>query len=445
MSRYKPYSSYKESGVEWLGEVPEHWNVKRLKNVIRAPITDGPHETPIFINEGIPFLSVDGIQDGELTFEKCRYISYEAHQSYSKKAYIQLDDILLGKAASIGKVARVKVDFEFSIWSPLALIKPKLSEIKPSYLEYLLKSTLTQYQIQQLSTSNTQQNISMGDIPKFVFSLPAIEEQTAIVNFLDRETSKIDILISKQERMIVLLNEKRSALISHAVTKGIDSNVKMRDSGIVWLGEVPEHWEVKRLQYVLNNIKAGPFGSSLTKDMYTSEGYRVYGQEQVIPNDFSIGDYYISQEQYLNLQQYKVQTGDILISCVGTFGKIAVVPDKIEPGIINPRLIRMRANELVIPNYLMTVMRSIIVFEQFSLLSRGGTMDIINIGTLSSIVLAIPPKADQLKILDYLDSKTTKIDTLIAKARQAIELMKERRTALISAAVTGKIDVREIQ
>lgn len=442
MSRYKPYSSYKESGVEWLGEVPEHWNVKRLKNVIRAPITDGPHETPIFINEGIPFLSVDGIQDGELTFEKCRYISYEAHQSYSKKAYIQLDDILLGKAASIGKVARVKVDFEFSIWSPLALIKPKLSEIKPSYLEYLLKSTLTQYQIQQLSTSNTQQNISMGDIPKFVFSLPAIEEQTAIANFLDRETSKIDILISKQERMIVLLNEKRSALISHAVTKGIDSNVKMRDSGVVWLGEVPEHWEVKRLQYVLNNIKAGPFGSSLTKDMYTSEGYRVYGQEQVIPNDFSIGDYYISQEQYLNLQQYKVQTGDILISCVGTFGKIAVVPDNIEPGIINPRLIRMRANELVIPNYLMTVMRSIIVFEQFSLLSRGGTMDIINIGTLSSIVLAIPPKADQLKILDYLDSKTTKIDTLIAKARQAIELMKERRTALISAAVTGKIDVR---
>ncbi len=121
----KPYSSYKDSGVEWLGEMPTHWEVKRLKNVIRANITDGPHETPVFIDKGIPFLSVDGIQEGELTFENCRYISIDAHHNYSKKAKIEIDDILLGKAASIGKVARVKVEFEFSIWSPLALIKPK--------------------------------------------------------------------------------------------------------------------------------------------------------------------------------------------------------------------------------------------------------------------------------------------------------------------------------
>jgi type I restriction enzyme S subunit len=123
----------------------------------------------------------------------------------------------------------------------------------------------------------------------------------------------------------------------------------MKDSGIEWLGEVPAYWDVKRLGYLCSDIKAGPFGSSLTKDMYVGEGYRIYGQEQVIPNDFTIGDYYISQDTYSRLQQYEVQQGDILISCVGTFGRIATVPDGIEPGIINPRLMRLRVNPGALP------------------------------------------------------------------------------------------------
>ena len=116
------YPQYKDSGVEWLGEVPGHWEVIRLKNVLQRRITDGPHTTPEFVDDGMPFLSVDGIQDGELKFDGCRYISEADHEEYRRKALPQRDDLLMGKAASTGKIARVKVDFEFSIWSPLALL-----------------------------------------------------------------------------------------------------------------------------------------------------------------------------------------------------------------------------------------------------------------------------------------------------------------------------------
>jgi len=211
---------------------------------------------------------------------------------------------------------------------------------------------------------------------------------------------------------------------------------------VEWLGEVPEHWEIKRLQYLCQNIKAGPFGSSLTKDMYVKEGFRVYGQEQVIPNDFDIGDYFISQKLFSSLQQYEIKTNDILVSCVGTFGKIAIVPDNIKSGIINPRLIRIRVNNLVSPAFLATLLRSSVVFEQFSLWSRGGTMDVINIGTLGSIILVIPPKDEQAKILEYINRETTRTDSLITKTQHSINLLKERRAALITAAVTGQIDVR---
>ena len=179
--------------------------------------------------------------------------------------------------------------------------------------------------------------------------------------------------------------------------------------------------------------------------MYVSAGYRVYGQEQVIPEDFSLGDYYISPETFLELSQYEVTSGDILISCVGTFGKIAVVPPWIEPGIINPRLIRFRCNEHVIPSLMTIILRSAVVFEQFAYLSRGGTMDVINIGTLSEINVVVPPQDEQAELVERVNSDSARFDALTKEAETATALLKERRTALIFAAVTGKIDVRDWQ
>lgn len=211
-----------ESGVEWLGEIPAHWVVRRLKTLIADPITDGPHETPEFLNDGVPFLSVDGIQEGELIFEGCRYISEAAHKKYWKKCAPRRDDILLGKAASTGKIARVKVDFEFSVWSPLALIRADHSEVWPGFLEYALKSAATQAQIDVLCTSNTQKNISMQDIPVLVVCVAELREQRAIAAFLDRETASIDAMAARVRDAIDRLKELRTALVSAAVTGKID-------------------------------------------------------------------------------------------------------------------------------------------------------------------------------------------------------------------------------
>jgi type I restriction enzyme, S subunit len=429
----KPYSSYKDSGVEWIGEVPEHWEVKRLKNVIRASITDGPHETPVFIDEGIPFLSVDGIQEGELTFENCRYISIEAHRNYSKKAKIEVNDILLGKAASIGKVARVKVEFEFSIWSPLALIKPKLSEITPVYLEFLLKSTLTQYQIQQLSTLNTQQNISMRDIPKFIFLMPDIEEQATIANFLDRETSRIDSLIEEKANFIKLLKEKRQALITHAVTKGLDLNAS----------EAPEHWGNFRLDWISTIIRGN---TGFQKDELLNNGKYValqYGKTYKVDEVNSTFNFYVNEEFYKANQV--VHYGDtILISTSETIEDLghSCFYNRKDFGLIGGEQILLKPKtELIFEKYL--YYSSKVFCSGLKKYATGLKVFRFNIDDLKNIFITIPPVEDQQQIAIYLDDKTSKIDMIIEEVNHSIKLLKEHRSALISAAVTGKIDVRD--
>ena len=213
----------KESGIEWIGQVPEHWEVKRLKDLLRKNITDGPHETPEFINEGFPFISVDGIVDGELVFDDCRYISKEDFKRYSKKVKIEKDDLFIGKAASTGKIARVKVNFEFTVWSPIAVIKLS-KNINPIFIEYFFKSEAVQHQIEDLCTHNTQKNIAMKDIPKIILAIPFIEEQIEIANYLEIQTQKIDTIISNIKKQIEVLKELRKTLINDVVTGKIRVN-----------------------------------------------------------------------------------------------------------------------------------------------------------------------------------------------------------------------------
>lgn len=229
---------------------PSDWNVIKIKYLLSTKVTDGPHETPTFIDEGYPFLSVDSIVDGKLVFEGCRYISKEDYDKYKLKCNPQKDDIFMGKAASIGKIAIVDVDFNFSIWSPLALLRPNKDVILPNFLEFALKSDYAQDQIDLYSTSNTQKNISMDDIPRIELLVPNLEQQKAITNYLIKKTSKIDATIAKNEELIQLLEEKRVALINQVVTKGLNSNVSMKDSGIKGIGEIPKHWDVEKIKNI---------------------------------------------------------------------------------------------------------------------------------------------------------------------------------------------------
>jgi type I restriction enzyme S subunit len=218
----------------------------------------------------------------------------------------------------------------------------------------------------------------------------------------------------------------------------------MKGSKLEWLAQIPAHWEAVRVKHILLDKISGPFGSSLTKESYAGSTYRVYGQEQVIPGDFTVGDYYIPESKFLTMKRYAVQTGDVLLSCVGTFGRAAVVPEDVEPGIINPRLILLRPDrDVIVPAYLELFLKSEAAFSQMDAISRGGTMDIINLSMISALSMPLPPKSEQDRILAAIRLQATRLSDLIGKVHDAIARLQELRTALISAAVTGKIDVRE--
>jgi type I restriction enzyme S subunit len=434
------YSAYKPSGVEWLGEVPEHWSIIRLKNVLQCRITDGPHTTPEFIDEGVPFLSVDGIQDGELRFDGCRFISEKDHEEFSRKAQPVRDDILMGKAASTGKIARVKTDFTFSIWSPLALIRVDSQLSSPSFYEQALKSAISQAQIDVLCTSNTQKNISMDDIPRLVMTRPTIEEQLAIATFLDHETAKIDALIAEQQRLIELLQEKRQAVISHAVTKGLNPDAPMKDSGVEWLGEVPEHWDVTPLKY-LSEIKAG---FAFKSDEFTDSGVPVLrigdiGRDGTV--DFCDAKY-LAAEALDDHSDVLVKHGDIVMAMTGaTIGKAARYTAA-EPALLNQRVCIFRARHPESQPYVWFALATHYYAEYLTITAFGGAQPNISDSELVACHVPIPPVKERVDIAMRLSEDMANMVVLETEAQQAISLLQERRSALISAAVTGQIDVR---
>lgn len=438
--RYQAYPEYKNLGTDWMGMVPGHWDSIAIGRLFaRLKRTDHVDKEllSVYRDHGVVPKSSRDDNNNKPSDDLAPY------------QLVQPNDLVLNKMKTWqGSIAISEYE---GIVSPAYFVyKPNaelFAKAHPKYIHYLLRNPLyiAQYLRRSKGIRVNQWDLDPDEFKLIELLLPQKDEQIAIINFLDHETAKIDTLIDKQQQLIKLLKEKRQAVISHAVTKGLNPAAPMKDSGVEWLGEVPEGWEVKKLKYLVTKMKAGPFGSALKQDVYVSKGYRVYGQEQVIPADFSIGDYYIDQNKFVEMVQYKVEPGDLLISCVGTFGKIAIFPEDAEPGIINPRLIKMTPASAVNPEYLEAVLKSSVVYEQLSLLSRGGTMDVINIGILSEIVMPAPTIEEQEKLLIFYKKNTQKFDELISKANFQINLLQERRTALISAAVTGKIDVRNWQ
>jgi len=271
-------------------------------------------------------------------------------------------------------------------------------------------------------------------------------EQERISALLNLKTTQIDRLINKKKELIEKLLEQRTANITYALTKGRASNVVMKESHIQWFDSLPSHWQIIRLKDLVIDAIAGPYGSSLTKSMYTNSGYRVYGQQQVIPENFTIGDYYVSDEKYEEMQRYRTLPGDILISVMGTIGRAALVTDDAEPGIINPRLVLYRANKSIIrPAYLKSFINSLPSQNYFSLVAQGTTMEGINMALIGELAVPVPPLHEQDEILIAQQSQKARLEKQIQTVACAIARLQEYRSALITAAVTGQIDVRDWQ
>lgn len=352
------------------------------------------------------------------------------------------DFVINSRSDRKGSAGTARLDGSVSLIS--TVLRPT-SDINIEFAHHLLRSTLFQEEFYRFGKGIVADlwSTSYSEMRNIMLALPDLEGQAAIAAFLDREIVKIDALIAEQEKLIALLAEKRQATISHAVTKGLNPNAPMKHSGVLWLGEVPTHWAIKRVKHLVKEGIAGPYGSSLTKSMYSASGYRVYGQQQVIPGDFSVGDYYISEEQFAEMSRYQVRPNDVLISVMGTIGRSAVVPQDAEAGIINPRLVLYRVIErLICPKYLQTFLNNPTSQRYFSLAAQGTTMEGLNMGSIGELHVALPPLHEQQEILQFVQSEGAKLDALSVESDRAVSLFKERRSALIAAAVTGQIGVR---
>lgn len=436
------YPAYKDSGVEWLGAVPSHWHVTALKREFSVTLgkmlqTDASSPEDVLG----PYLRAANIQWSGVDASDIKSMWL------SVRDVVQLrllpGDLLISEGGDVGRSCLWQGELEECYFqNSVNRVRP-INGGSSRFLYYWMSTIKDKGYVDVLCNKSTIAHFTAEKVAAVPVPIPPNSEQESISHFLDRETAKIDALVAEQEQLITLLEEKRQAVISHAVTKGLDPSVPIKDSGVEWLGEVPAHWEVIPLKRLVVESVAGPYGASLTKDMYSSEGFRVYGQQQVIADDFSIGDYFISEEKYEEMRRYTVYPDDVLVSVMGTIGKVAVVTSDTAPGIINPRLVRYRCGSRVQPRFLQRVLMSQKHQEHLLFEAKGTTMDGLNMQTLGRVPVPIPPLIEQAEILDSVVRKIGELDPLLAEAEAAVSLLKERRSALISAAVTGQIDVRD--
>lgn len=427
--KLKSYPEYKDSGVDWLGQIPKDWDVLPFK--WRIARNDGGvwGEDPNGVEDTIVLRSTEQTVDGNWKIEDPAFRSLSKNEQSSST--LVEGDLLITKSSGsslhIGKTTLVTNDVaKLNCCYSNFMQRIRTRSLNPKLAWYLMNNEIVRNQFDFLSNSTTGlANLNSTMIGQVVIQAPSIHVQETIVKFLDRETSKLDTLISKQEHLIELLQEKRQAVISHAVTKGLDPDAKMKDSGVEWLGMVPERWGVRRLKFNLSLLN-----------------------EKTDRRDFSIGleniegwsGKFIKTETEFEGEGIAFNIGDIL------FGKLRPYLAKVYHAEFCGEAVGdfhvMRPNDEIFGR-----------FAQYQMLNRefisivdgstyGAKMPRASWEFVGGMVVTCPPKSEQESIAAYLDVQTTKIDTLIDKAKRSIELAKEHRTALISAAVTGKIDVR---
>lgn len=433
MAKYQQYAEYKDSGVEWLGEIPKDWKLKRIQE--STSIINGyPFESSKFNpTKGMPLVRIRDIrhQKIEVFFDGV----------VPEAAIINNGDILIGMDG----------DFNVAKWtSGMAALNQRVACIRhenpiiQSFLYYLLPYHMKI--VNDLTYYTTVKHLSSNDILKTTFALPSENELKNIVSFLNHETTQIDTLIEKQQTLIQLLKEKRQAVISHAVTKGLNPDAPMKDSGVEWLGEVPEHWGLTRIKYITSVFEQGWSPQCDSRPAEENE-YGVLKVGCVNHGKFNVKENKALPPELSPKLQYLIYKNDLLISRANTkelVGSAAVVDDDYDNILLCDKLYRLRFIPEINPRLVSFYLSIGAVREQIELQASGASHSMQNIS--QDVIKEMPcfflSKEESKSILAFIDKQTEVFDSLINNAQKAIQLMQERRTALISAAVTGKIDVR---
>lgn len=420
LRRWKRYSAYKYSGVEWLGDIPSHWIIRRLGDFTKL-MNGFPFESDGFNStEGVRLVRIRDLVPG------CTETYYRGPNGH--EALINNGDVLIGMDG----------DFNVAWWTGgAAVLNQRLCSLRPKdgldkrFMYYWLSFPLKA--INYLTYSTTVKHLSSSDVTKLRYAQPHLMEQSQIVAFLDRETAKIDALIAKKERLIALLQEKRTALISHAVTKGLDPNVPMKDSGVEWARHIPEHWLVQRNVLLFRDRDERGFPDLPILEVSIRSG--------VTERQFS--DERVEQKAEDPATYKRAKQGDLVFNKMRMWqGAVGVAPID---GLVSPDYTVAKPRDGVCSRYYENLFRTSVYMTEVNRYSHGIVKDRNRLywDQFKEMPSLFPPPDEQRRIVEHIDRVTTQINALIAKVQNGIDKLREYRTALISAAVTGKIDVRE--
>lgn len=440
------YPIYKDSGVEWLGEVPGHWEVKRLKHachVFPSNVDKKSHdgETPVLL------CNYTDVYYNETITAGMEFMAATASTDQIAKFTLRGGDTIITKdsetADDIAIAAYVPEDLPGVICGyHLSMVRP-LPKADGAFIKRIFDSLYAKSCFAVLANGLTRVGLGQYALDNVALAFPPCSEQTQIAVFLDRETAKIDGLVAEQRRLMALLKEKRQAVISHAVTRGLNPHAPMKPSGVEWLGEVPAHWKVIALKRIADVQTGVPKGKDHGSRPTVSVPYlRVANVQDGYLDLETIAMMDIPPE---DLQRYALQPGDVLMNEGGDFDKLGrghVWDGQIEPCITQNHVFAVRPRK-VASAWLNAITGS--DFAQFYFMTRSKQST--NLASISStnlmeLPVVLPPEVEQIAILTFIANQTTKFNTLITETQHAITLLQERRTALISAAVTGQIDVR---
>lgn len=431
-NRYKPYPSYRKSEVSLIGTVPSHWVATDFKYVSQIIMGQSVSSDEYDLNgRGTPFLQGNA-EFGDL-------YPTPVHYTTVAKKFAERGDILFSVRAPVGAIN--VADQIYGIGRGLCAIRPG-NRISIRYIYYLLQ--ILRDVLKSISTGTTYEAVALEDVLNLTCDIPSLDEQRTIARLLDREVVQIDEVIADKERLMTLLQEQRQAIISEAVTKGLDPNVKMKDSGIDWQRQIPEHWKIVYLKRYRKVIDC----KHVTAD-FVQDGYPLASIREV-------------QSDYVDLQQAKQTTqtfyeqliegerkpqpGDLIFSRNATVGEVAQVAAWHPPFAMGQDVCLLR-NEKQESNsdYLQMFLKSNVVTAQLNLIMVGATFKRINVDDIRNLKLIIPPSEEQQLIVDYLNKKFALIDSILRDCEKEVQYLRLYRQSLISEAVTGKIDVREVK
>lgn len=435
----KRYDSYKDSGVEWIGEVPEHWEIRPLKHL--SKITLGKMLTPE--DKGgytlKPYLRSQNIQINQVDISDIKKMWFSENEL--GKYRLKKGDILVNEGGDIGRTC---------IWN---------SEIDECYIQnsvnrvqmvlgdnhYYLYHFYLHHQLRYFDSIVNRVSIphlTKEKLENVLFVAPLLAEQIQIAKYLDQKTTQIDKLIADKQKLIALLNEERTTMINQAVTKGLNPNVPMKDSGVEWLGEIPKPWKIGKLKIFCELITDGSHFSPLSLE----SGKRYISVKDVKENTIDFENCkYISEDDFLILERNgcRPKENDILLTKDGTIGRASIVQEDNDFVILSSLAIIRAKLKFIKPLYLKHFLVSQINIEQMLSSLQGSALTRITLSIINNLYIIVPQINEQEKILDYIKKHSDNNDKLVLKVQQEIELLKEYKTALISEAVTGKIDVQD--